>query len=309
MFSNTYNTLKETRAAYRLVKETAIKCGGIVFGGYIRDTYLKDFMVTSFFENAELDHSKFWDPEYDVQTVDRLLIPKDLDVSFKTPLGSTAFFDKLNKASFKVTKGSSHGIYGVRSGVVTHTKFEAKFVIGGSLTVRGTDITVEIDVCFSHMEPPFANIDMLTNILVEDASGIRVSENVGREIYGGSRPNTFTKKKLEGKIFEMITRKETETVITEENFVVKSRIIKRIAKMTQRGWTFTNIAWMKPEVSVDFSCIVCMEATSPQSSIVVNNGSHFHRGCFAEYVENVGVETDDENNHGIKCPLRGFLKF
>lgn len=309
MFSKTYNTLKETRAAYLFVKDIAIECGGIVFGGYIRDTYLKDFMVTSFFENAELDHSKFWDPEYDVQTVDRLLIPKDIDISFKNQFGSTSFFDKLSEASFKVTKGDAHEIYGFHHKNVTHTKFEAKFVIGGSFTMRGTDINIEIDVCVSRMEPPFANVDMLTNILVEDAGGIRVSRNIGLEIYGGSRPNTFTKKKLEGKILEMIIRKETEIFRTEENFSVKSRMIKRIAKMTQRGWTFSNIDWLKPEVSIDFLCTVCMEETSPQSSVVINGGSHFHRGCFAEYVENVDVEIDNENNHGIKCPLRGFLKF
>jgi hypothetical protein len=175
--------------------------------------------------------------------------------------------------------------------------------------MRGKDVIVEIDVCMSQMEPPFANVDMMTNILVEDASGIRVSENVGREIYGGSILNTFTKKKLEGKILEMISRKETETVRTEENFAVKSRIINRIAKMTQRGWTFTNIAWMKLEVSADFVCTACHHETSPQSSIVINRGSHFHRECFAEYVKSVEVITDNENNHGIKCPLRGFLKF
>ncbi len=309
MISNTYNILKETRAAYYLVKETAIECGGIVFGGYIRDTYLKDFMVTRFFEDPDVDHSKFWDPEYDVKTIDRLLIPKDVDVSFKDQEKSDLFFEKLARLNFKVTKGNGHGIYGAQIDNIVHTKYEAKCVIGGSLTIRGTDISVKIDVCVTHMEPPFSNVDMFTNVLVEDSSGIRISTNVGREVYMTSHVNDFVKKRLEGRILDMITRKETETVRTEENFVVKSRMIKRIAKMAERGWTFTNIEWMKPEVSTDSACTVCTEATSPQTSIVVNNGSHFHRACFTEYVEKTPVTVDDENNHGIKCPLRGFLKF
>ncbi len=309
MFSRAYNILKETRAAHNLIKATALECDGIVFGGYVRDTYLKDFMVASFFENSELDHSKFWDPKYSLETADRLLIPKDIDISFKTREDSDLFFEELKELNFKVKKGDSHGIYGVQNGNVIHCKFEATYIIGGSLAIRGRKIYVEIDVCVSPMEPPFDNIDMMTNILVEDGSGIRISCNMGSEICGNSRQNTFSKKKFETRILDMITRKESEIVRTKEDLSIKSHMIKRITKMVERGWTFTNIDWMKPEISMDFTCTVCMDATAPKTSIVINNGSHFHRECFTEYINNIRVEIDDENNHGIKCPLRGFLKF
>ena len=75
------------RDKYLMMKEivdVAIKYEGDVFGGYVRDFVLHDFMACKFFEeNPGASQADYSNESISPGTIDRLLVPKDIDIHFR----------------------------------------------------------------------------------------------------------------------------------------------------------------------------------------------------------------------------------
>lgn len=56
-----------------------IEHGAIIFGGYVRDLIIRQHFISIFKSNGN-PMDKFWDPSFDPKTVNRLLVPNDIDI-------------------------------------------------------------------------------------------------------------------------------------------------------------------------------------------------------------------------------------
>ena len=79
---------------------------GYVYGGFIRDNILHDFMANKFYENNMFeDHElfeKYNDPKVDSELSFRTLVPKDIDMRFYSHTDYMVFLNTLKSEGYKV---------------------------------------------------------------------------------------------------------------------------------------------------------------------------------------------------------------
>jgi hypothetical protein len=299
-----FNTIKEIRAGYSLIEGHALRSGGIIYGGYVRDEVIKDECTVRFMEeHSELKKNerieKYWDETYHSETSDRLLIPDDIDISFNSKNNLKTFIHRIeNEHFFKIIKMEENNLYDHFNIEIFHIKYKIVSLLGKTFTYKGLEVVFNIDICMTYLEPPFFKCDMYSNCLVKDFKGIRISNNNG--IYDRClRP--YKAVMLTGKIIESIIKKETYlTVSCAVDIVSAIRIIKRISKMVKKDFTIKNISWLTKNKDKSEICLICQ---NEKAEISIKRGSHFHKECLIEFFDHVEFFSD-EGGYYFNSPLK-----
>lgn len=306
--NSNFNTIEETRAGYSLIEKHALESDGIIYGGYLRDEVIKDECTSKFmklFKNERIE--KYWDKTYHPETLDRLLIPNDIDISFKTDDDLKTFIKKIrNENLFKIKKikieeeNDSYGSYGCD--FLNITRYKAVSFLGKTFINKGHIIIFNIDVCISYTnpEPPFHKCDMYSNCLVKDKNGIRLSNNSG--IFDRDE-------KLKPHKAVMLTVKVIESIIKKETYVTIDNVdsessaknaIKRILKMVSKDFTIKNISWLNKCKDKSEVCVICQ---NEEAEISIKRGSHFHKKCLIEFFDHVEF-SNDNGGYFFNSPLK-----
>lgn len=303
MDNSQFNTIKETRAGFSRIEDYVLNAGGIIYGGYVRDEIIKDERTTKFMdEHSKLEKSekieKYWDKTYHPETLDRLLIPNDIDVSFKTEDDLNKFICFMkNDGLFNITNTDENTLYDYTFRVV-HSKYKAASFLGRTFTNKGHIIMFDIDVCITYEEPPFWKCDMYSNCLVKDINGIRISSNNG--IFPDN-PKPYKAVILTVKIIDMIIKKENYITIDRADCDTSAkRIIKRISKMILKDFTIKNISWLIVLKNVNEVCMICQSEGAEMS---IKRGSHFHKKCLIEFFDHAEFFNDD-GGYFFNSPLK-----
>ncbi len=302
--------IKETRAGFSFIEKCALKSGGIVYGGYVRDEVIKDQSIVKFMkEHIKEAHEgkleKFWDANYHPETSGRLLIPNDIDIAFKNEEELEEFIKKIKQNSItnKIHKYEEENLYDNVGDNIIHKKYKICSVIGKTFTNPGRIIMFNVDVCIANTEPPFYSCDMFTNCLVKDLSGIRISSASG--IFIDLKPYEIIVNT--GKVIDMIINRENYiTILQADSIESSARIIKRISKMISKNFSIKNIPWLN-KCESDEQCVICLEKKAEMS---IKSGSHFDKECLFEYFEKLEY-FEDNGGFFFKTPLREkcYLRF
>lgn len=288
----TFNKIKEMRAGYKQLEEAALLNDGIVYGGYILTEFMKDLAVTKFKKNhmscyQEMFTTLFWDSNYNPETADRLLLPNDLDVAFKTERNKEAFIRMVMELRFfNVTEGESNDLYTSHGIGVKHTKYCISAKVGASFANTGVKLMFYVDVCVSNCEPPFNRCDTLANCFIKELEGVRISRS------SGFFPPTVRPVEMvfnAGKIVNLIREKKTMITINPFSIEEAKRILYRISKAVLKGFTLTNVTWISI-CEEEKTCMICWNDRATHS---IKQGSHFHKDCLAEFLNNAEVHQDD----------------
>lgn len=257
------------------VAELAVKRGGKVFGGYVRDFILHEVGCKKFFAQKHTNQ-QFEDTTVSPETLDRLLVPKDVDVHFKTHEDAQVFERDLVDRSFMLKKRRIR--YGVKVGYTLFLSLEMKLALTNESCVSrtmlrnqfrdvvklvpGGQFNVDILVCSD--EEFSTNLDFECNGLIMNESGIQL----GSALSSGLSPIGMYRRLQE--VTDDIEHKRARVVNLIQN---------RWKKMDERpGWELFGFNVSKVESDPGDVCIICHD-TLPMMYKFNCCNARYHKEC------------------------------
>ena len=183
------------RLAFEKLKHTGLDNNGTIFGGFVRDEYISEYYTDKFKREHNREDmnigeycERYWNEEFSPETKARILMPKDMDISFKTreeadkfinELRSIPEFSKIWITSSNTSEYSRCMQDSLES--IQHISIDMHYGREPFLS-RGRLIKIDIDIVVpinKNIEPPFDNLDMLCNGFILTKEGKRFSKNTG----------------------------------------------------------------------------------------------------------------------------------
>jgi hypothetical protein len=329
------------RKAYEALKTSGFSHNGTIFGGFVRDEYIAEYHSAKF--NREYhDTTKYWDIEHMPDTKARLLIPSDMDISFRNDEDADDFIHSVKEIKeFKevyvsdithrdnqysdmvsVLKSIRHLIIVMRVGHIPFKK-------------NGVVISICVDVIVPNnpaLQPPFNNLDMLCNgfIMTKDG-GKQFSRNTGTII---DKYSDYERAVVVPQIINDIHKFKTYICMTSSyrnRRCVNVDALRRVRKMLVKKipWTMLNMPY-KTEIykgPVDNSekqdCSICFDALEDGQEIAYTTlvkeddqteipAGKLHCRCMMQYLHSQTqnlCNTEGDNVFTFKCPFRNKITF
>lgn len=278
--------------AFKEIADIAISCGGKVFGGFVRDFVRKEHFCSEFFRNHKKED--FTNKDVSPHTLDRLLIPKDLDIHFTKKEDYVVFRQKLKASFYRSSVSSIDNIYARGIPGVHHIKLEAVIdldvgrvlsslkiprgvaqeIIKPQLVERleGMEIQstpISIDVLISQSEPPFTDLDFECNGLVMTKDGVHLCEDLKKGLTPFGVHRIFTR------IVDHIKNK-TAVVVNLKG--------TRWDKMSDKGWDLVGAAVEKVNKSGE-ECLICLQEIQPDEVHKLNCcNAYYHFACLSTQI-------------------------
>mgnify|MGYP006268626351 CR=1 FL=1 len=272
----------EGRDKYVMMKELVdlvIKNDGEVYGGYVRDFILHEYKSTQFFkENKTATSVEFNDKTFSPHTLDRLLVPNDIDVHFKKFSDYRKFRLALRPKCFKARTIKNNNSYTVRQMTLDiHASFTPKDLGEVSSLIRNRfspvelPFSVKMDVNISATEnPPYNDLDFECNGLVMNSRGVELCQNLSSQYNYEGRFRTLMR------IIED-TRSKIARVVTLKG--------SRWDKMSDRpGWTLIGLNIEKHPIE-GTECLLCHEDVGSDEAYKFSCCSAtYHLDCMVDII-------------------------
>lgn len=298
---------------FKEVAEIAIKENGTVFGGYVRDSIRHDHAATKFYETH--NRKDFTNMEVSPDTIDRLLIPSDIDIHFKTYKEYRLFRSALKGSFYCSTITKIENIYTNGSPNVSHLKMRVGLelsighVVSNMKSIRKSPLACEILLpeltrCMASMStptdhidvdiliskdsvPPFDNtLDFACNGLVMNIDGVSMCSEIKKGMSPFGIHRTF-----QG-ILSDIYEKRAKLITLKEH---------RWNKMAEKGWDLLggNIEKIRSIDESETTCTLCLDAISKSDIYKFSCcNAKYHRVCIAKIMtKGVAAVVDTD-----RCP-------
>lgn len=328
---------KEKRSLINRIKRFGLDTNGIIFGGLVRDEIISTHYRDEFI-NKKLDFCHYWDKDYSEETNGRLIIPNDIDIYFKDTSKIDEFIEKIKlyitnfngKIIINDMNCSSLKSFSYNLNIsLNHKKVYIEIKLGRTISFGGIRMSLEIDIISnvnqttSLLEPPFYNIDFLSNVFIMEKNNgitnIRLSNCTGTILDNMN----FVKKSINStKILDDIINFRTQFVrnITQNldsEYINCYRIIKMIDR--EYTWNITNVPFSPITIEYDNDddkCCICLEKFNKKLPLIsINTNSKtkniLHRCCFITYLkaEQQKRYRNEHNLIEIRCPYRNAFNF
>lgn len=351
---------RELRCLINKIKDFGLNCNGILFGGVVRDNIIGKH-YRKIFIDKDLNFDNYWDPTYDIETINRLIIPKDIDIFFKDENNTNLFINEIQSLVKKFNGNISitsinnlnHINYVNNHILLKHKKINIYMYVGNTLTHPGIRIVLDIDIIeidyarnirdnilYTHeinsIEPPFYNLDFLSNIFITqkiNSSVItRISNCTGTPIDNMEFSDKILKT---ANIMKDIINMRTQFVSKLDYFNSEFINCYRIIKMIDRtySWNITNIPFkfiniIDIDIEINDKCCVCLDdiIINESNKEEINNdykqlielntnekkSNYLHTHCFMSYLRNEQrIKYVDNITKKIecRCPYRNLFNF
>jgi hypothetical protein len=333
------NMNREKRALFNSIKRLGIAEDGIIYGGMVRDeivaTYYKSVFDEFISSMNPKPYDKFWDTSFHPESINRTLIPEDIDIYFKTNELATSFIEKITNFT-KLYDGHisiqnvprTHGLaYGHN---LTHKKVRLFFRTGRTFSFMGHKLDIKIDMIINTteqiIEPPFNRADFTSNLFVMVKSfvgnyDIRLSNTTGTKL---DVMSFVAKNRIESQIIDDIVNGRTEFIRNVESYnseyINGIRILKMISK-PNHPYKITNLLFREISTSENTqNCDICLDLIAAHSTsgpfieIITNKHASnvMHKKCFISYLEKeVGQKyrRNDMEHSECRCTRRNSFNF
>lgn len=235
------------------IKDCAINNDGVVFGGAVRDLILHNTAAEAFYKKVAdglYSESDYTDVHKDKETLDRFILPQDVDVVFYSNQDVKKFKKALDKADLVVVNESHPACPKRYFSTFPEGWLHSKWTLRIKLPLmvrnytRAFDIpTYEVDVIFpdpsttvmvnTNMLPPFGVVDFECNALViqkkRNAEDFDIDNKFLTYIGSSALNRQMTKQRI---ISDIINK--------QAKFVGTADMDYRIRKMLDKGFTVTS---------------------------------------------------------------------
>jgi hypothetical protein len=331
------------RMAFEKLKRIGLEHDGTIFGGFVRDEYISEYYTNKYKKrNTNSSADKYWDEANSPETNSRLLIPKDMDIGFKTKQEADEFIAALQRiyefSKILVTSSNTSDYYSsIRGSLQSITRvclgmqFRTEpFLNKGPLINIDIDIDIVIPID-KNLEPPFGNLDMLCNGFILTKEGKRFSKNTGTII---DKYLDYERAVVTPQILRDMVNFKTYICMTNqhEKRTINISAFQRILKMTNKNnhWTIMNMPYKYEKYTCNESqeeCYICSDTLKNDDEIAYTTiqnkkqetipSGKMHNICLMRYFQHQIFEYnnsfDDENHKKtffcFKCPSRNIITF
>ena len=267
---------------FKELAEMAVNCGGTIFGGYVRDFIRHEECSKEFFKHNKLED--FSNSDVSPETIDRLLLPSDLDIHFENNMDYRKFRADMRAAFYlPAVKGISNmytdgpRVHHIKVDAVLHIdpgrvmrglkirSVMAKEIIKPAILERISSMSIEttpisMDILITSDKPPFSKLDFRCNGLVLNKDGISLCD----DLKNGLGPLGVHRTLMN--VFDDIKNKRA---------VVENLKSTRWDKMEAKGWDLVGASVEKVK-KVGEECLICLQDIDP-------DGVHKLQCCNAYY--------------------------
>ena len=199
------------------IKNIIFKWGGIIFGGFVRDSIISEHYSQVFWENYGYNSKHFWNEQFDPKTAARTLIPNDIDVCIYNEPDINNMM--ANIASLFISEFGADNVKQERKTIVRNRSdfksyidkpFGTLHTFIYTITVgkipyfsEGSTFDIMFDIVSTnnrHIKPPFNKLDFLCNgFIMTGHKEIYLSNCTGTQI---DKLKLVEKKEIESKIIK-----------------------------------------------------------------------------------------------------------
>lgn len=268
------------------IADVATKCDGTIFGGFVRDFLRHEHCAKEFYRAHKAED--YGNASVAPELEDRLLVPQDIDVQFKTKLAYQKFRSELRARFYRTQVASITNVYsGFRNS--HHLKLNVwleldKAAIMRRLKMPGGIVRelldfdfepishdcIQVDVILSSHQPNLEDLDFRCNGLVMDRDGIRPGDCITQYMGPVGIHRVFM-----GLLDE----------IHQKRAVVVTLKTHRWNKMADKGWELTGTTVEKVNRSGE-RCILCHDDIPCQQVFKLDCCSaSYHKSCLTDFMQ------------------------
>lgn len=293
---------------FKEIAEIALKESGTIFGGYVRDFLKHDYAAERFYRENHT-REEYENKEVSPETLDRLLIPSDIDVHFKTHQQYRCFRSALKGSFYHSVVTKIKNVY-TSGPSVHHIRMSVNMGVSASHITRelrrsrvAREILLpEIEKCLASMSTPtdFVSVDILISsvktppfddsldfecngLVMTDDGGVGLCEELkkGLNAFGICR-------RLAG-IMSDIRENKAVLVRLKEN---------RWDKMADKGWNVIGSNIEKVKNDKGDTCTLCLCDDEDVDYKFTCCNAKYHSVCMAKIITNGQTAVADTN----RCP-------
>jgi hypothetical protein len=279
---------------------------GTIFGGYVRDYIIRNYNKKLFEKNKRNKH-KFYHKSYDPETKDRLLIPNDIDIYFKTKEQYQLFYGWLSSVYYNTIEpnreltisGPNGHCYLDRNKNENkdpenpeNPKNQSHIIKKDSINIHYHnklgpiiyDFRIKLDCLYpeqglSGIFPPFYMQDALCNTLLMSGSDHQIKLSRCTNTFIDTLDSVDIIKAL-GIIIRDIENKET---------IIIGQRSDRLVKIVQKAFRIKNCRTIEYKTT-DNNCMICL---SDRSEIIFDENNYYCNNCFCETLKYDNRITED----------------
>jgi hypothetical protein len=319
---------------YKMICRIVFQTNGQIYGGFVRDNFLHDYMADEFYMNNDDDSwENYNNPKVDIKTCFRTLVPRDIDIMFRSYEEYLIFKEKLESGGFIIRTLNYENKYKTPIRLTTENKQDEKreeidrikLVVRNNYKIQEipshrlmdvdfakTDVLIDVSISKTNT----VDFDFLCNSLAFDKNGLIVhtyNSSTTEEIPDFSTVNSlFMKKEYELSQIKTIQAQiqKMEAVVYSSRGIIITPDRHRFLKMMIKGWKFKLIfPNIYDEVKEDYltqisveddihCCIICHEDFKVTFSVPgvhrLMDGMKFNC-CSASYHVNCFTELLDKH--------------
>jgi hypothetical protein len=332
------------RLGYERLRNIGLSQNGTIFGGFVRDEYIAEYYTEKYKnKNSNESELRYWDTEHSPETSARLLIPKDMDISFKSLQEADEFIAAIKQVPefdyisvVHDTNPNSAYNCSIKNSIASIRHVNIKMYYGREPFLnRGRTISMDIDVVVpnnSNLEPPFGNLDMLCNgFIVTKEGGKRFSRHTGTiiDMYSDYERAVVTPQIIRDlchfKTYICMTNNtERETINISAFNRVKKMMCKKVP-WEMLNMPYKNEVYKCSESDTTEECCICSceiennakvaYTTITKEDMTTVNTGKLHEVCMMKYIDYQIMNLTEfrRNNPGkvlcFKCPSRNSITF
>lgn len=271
--------------------------GAIIFGGYVRDKILHNHAAKIFYDtHAETDHREYDDASFDPDTIDRLVVPKDIDVFAYGTLDDVTneIREVAHELHLDISDRGEAKMYLDADDVK-----RCMFRLSTYSYVGMPTIGFNVDFLYSmnkSIVPPFFRCDMTCNALLLKNTGLFLSHHFDVKYSTDIVSMEFYKADIMRDIVAKTTKSLDVHILPGDDPMekkyrhVREVLSYRLLKMISRGWKVSNVEYNCVKDTSD-DCIICQshaEKDAVTGLLPVECKyckAVMHASCFLAYVK------------------------
>jgi hypothetical protein len=281
-------TTKITWKLINYIVKLAHESDAIIFGGFLRDQIIHNYYARKFYQDSLIDNTKYDDKTYAPHLIDRLLIPRDIDLYINNN-NISIFENKLIDLGFSIKKKNNCFSNYSLNELLLLSKFELtinkkKDSILKVFSSILKNFTYNIDII--HSDEPhgykYLNYDFECNgLMLTKDNQYLLSYEILINQHNLSPDN---KQLLIQKIFDDIINYRAILVKNSDN--LKYRIHHMLYK---KKWNINSTLLISSyhDILPDKDCIICHEEITYFSLKTKCCNAFYHHNCFKEMNENL----------------------
>jgi len=235
------NILKEKKYIQNLIKNIIFQNNGIIFGDIVINNIISEkFLYYYLIDNNinEIDDN-YWNKDYQINTIKRLLISDEIDIFFKNINIHNNFILMIRKIGFNIKNMNNYNI----NNNINIIKYSIDITIGKTIIYEGYNIEIKLNIYIiitntKYIEPPFNNLISTNDIFIEDKNNIRYSNYTGTFI---DKYNNYKKLILINNLISKLLNKEVYMITNHINETKKDEVIDYYNKLNKKYYIINFI--------------------------------------------------------------------